>query len=238
MIKIVDRPHFPFFNRAASRMAEAIDKTAEAITASGCTMTMATGPWIAGGSVLAAITLDTSSDIDVFFRTVDDVNRVVRHFIRQGYMDDGEETADSGGHHDDGGTPFSPGIVHTFATPWGKVNIAALLLWPSVEELLGHFDITVAQVAYAGDEVILTEEAEEDIAAKRLRTTCETGIHRVRKYVAKGYSLDTEEDRLALAAGTPVLWKWSLDRTLTTRLREVEAKRREAAAAPTDDIPW
>lgn len=235
---LTDRQHFPFFNRAASRMAEAIDKTAEAITASGCTMTMETGPWIAGGAVLAAITLDTSSDIDVFFRTVDDVNRVVRHFILQGYMDDGEESADSGGHHDDGGAPFSPGIVHTFTTPWGKVNIAALLLWPSAEELLGHFDITVAQVACAGDEVVLTEEAEEDITAKRLRTTCETGIHRVRKYIAKGYNLDTAEERAALAAGTGLPGKWALDRTLTTRLREVEAKRRERQAEPTDDLPW
>lgn len=210
--------------------------------AGGSGMTVLGGPWVVGGAVLAALTGGESSDIDVLFKSRSQVNAVLSGCWRAGFEDvtstEAAGKGDSGGVHDDGGSPFDPGIVYTFRTPWGLLNIAALLLWEGPDEAMGHFDFSVCQCVYVAPGVIAASaETFADVDARRLRFRCETSTARVQKYLAKGFQLDADDAKVyggegAKIGGADNPGKWrAVGAGLTPRLRQVEQARREAEIA-------
>lgn len=155
---------------------------------------LAGGPWIAGGAVLSMLTGDEPGDIDVFFRTEEQADRV------EGLLKErGEFLKEMLGSDDGKGRPIRSTMYDVEGV--GVVNVARTHMWPSVEALLRSFDFTVCQFATHGSTLVHGGPNVVWCAVNRILVpTRPTTRGRVSKYLAKGYQLG-EVYREAWAAG-------------------------------------
>lgn len=157
------------------------------------------GPWIAGSAAVAGICpaghIKPPGDIDVYFRTQEQLDRVLAFLDANGeLMPPPPETTPSSrtpppAADGTSAPPVLPGLVRTYAWKGVFVNVAALILHPDPVTLVSRFDFTVCQVATDGRRCVVGPRTIEDLAAKRLVVARETHPARVKKYLGKGYRL-------------------------------------------------
>lgn len=136
--------------------------------------------FIAGGCIKDYFRNQSPKDIDIFFKTQEDLETVLKHFANQ----DSEIVVNN---------DKVVKIKH-------KDSIYDLIkmLYPDVITLLESFDFTIAQFAITSDkEFFYTEEAFQDLTKRQLMLNSlpypESTMIRVRKYMNNGFNICHEE---------------------------------------------
>jgi hypothetical protein len=150
------------------------------------------GPWIAGGACLKwfqGMPVGKYSDIDVFCKNESQANRLID------FISNDLGLKNHSGHalplfKTDNATTFS---IEANFNHW-KLQIITCNYFNSIQEVIDRFDITVCQVATAGNEWILGEKTAKDINQRILRFNKITNASpkRLIKYWTYGYTPETE----------------------------------------------
>lgn len=157
------------------------------------------GPWIAGGAVLKWYnnTDVGDSDIDVFCASKEQAEQVTKRIvlafetIRQHESDNALTLGVVEGN------PISEDVSimeqvtdFDFVEPTWKVQIINRDYFNTVQDVINAFDITVCQIATAGDEWILGDTTAKDIRERNLRMNLplrKSSAKRLVKYWTYGY---------------------------------------------------
>jgi hypothetical protein len=154
------------------------------------------GPWIAGGAALKWYNNESvgTSDIDVFCRDKQQADKVTKRFA--------QAFTTVRNHESDNALTLSvaqtkkPSIFgSTFPTTvdlkstW-NVQIITHDFYENMEAVIDRFDITVCQIATAGDEWIMCDNTAKDIRERNLRMILplrKSSAKRLLKYWSYGY---------------------------------------------------
>lgn len=188
---------------------------------------------IAGGAVLSSYTFNKldASDIDIFPKTQEDFNAIVLGMGKQEIMHSIHPNCmmfqvpfDRRPIKDGISIPFTKAMlqdanaVHRIDGEYKiRRNVPAQLIrqmmYDDIESLLNTFDFSICQIAYSNGRYLMTPEAHQDIAAKRLVLSDTFNkdkfkTNRLLKYMKRGYEITPElfktiylENRVTLHAG-------------------------------------
>lgn len=152
--------------------------------------------WIAGGAILSLFTGNEVNDIDVFFRSKEDVFNAINSFSAHWYF-----------------TKWSATSKGIFKKP---VQFVYKNTFSSVEEIFKDFDFSVCCAAYdcATEEFVFGNTFFEDVAARTIHFNPHTNsaimtIPRIIKYQERGYSFPkTELMKVGLSLANYNLQSW------------------------------
>lgn len=135
------------------------------------------GTWVAGGAVRDSILKEKISDIDVFGKTPEALER---------FIDDNLAGCK---------IIFNSKLLKTFVDKDGNKVQVIFRTYKSPEECLESFDYTICQFAYTGDQILCNPESLIHAHRKRLvinkivaRFSIDS-LRRLQKYVKKGYTI-------------------------------------------------
>lgn len=167
-------------------------------------LSMSGGPWVAGGSVRKVWFNESweHQDVDFFFSNAIQLNRFVDN-IKKLYSSKKEKlfhdllaiTLDFNQHvtllvHETDNA-ISWTIEHQAKNKFYKVQAIKKFFPQTVEDLFATFDLTVAQFATDGYQMIASPSAIEDCNSKIIRATSsdhQPSISRILKYTAYGFT--------------------------------------------------
>jgi len=148
------------------------------------------GPWIAGGSVLRTFLgqpLDT--DIDIFF-----ANAVQFNACNEKMKEHAILTKD---------TSFSQTydfiIEHKGQDIRKTIQLVNFVYKDKASEIIDTFDISVCQIAFDGERVVMCDNVIDDVKNKHITLNVNniqqpgSTLKRIVKYVSRGYSVDCKE---------------------------------------------
>lgn len=152
--------------------------------------------WIAGGAILSLFTGNEVNDIDIFFRSKEDVFNAINSFSAHWYFTKWSAT--------------SNGILKK------PVQFVYRNTFSSVEEIFKDFDFSVCCAAYdcATEEFVFGDTFFEDVAARTIHFNPHTDsaimtIPRIVKYQERGYSFPkTELMKVGLSLANYNLQSW------------------------------
>jgi hypothetical protein len=190
-------------------------------------LSIADGPWVAGGSVRAWLRgEDRYDDIDLFFASEEQADRVEAALLAaRGKVYTRDALFPPSSPVDEDRPAPEIRSVYYVVPKVGIVNVARTHTWASVHALIGAFDFTVCMVATDGANVVSDPRYDEDVPAKRLRAARETTRYRVGRYLEKGFKLPKD------------LWEALLTTEHPTPIPGLIAREGEGTAAQAGPLP-
>lgn len=163
------------------------------------------GPWIAGGAVLKWFQgyAVSCNDIDIFCNSADQAQQVVDNIKNTARYTIKHHSANAI-------------TIEYNNTDWSKnwtLQVITKRYYANIQEVIDSFDITVCQIATAGNEWIMNNETAKDIRNRALRFSGELqpdAMKRLVKYWTYGYRPDP--NTIARVQNNPrANWKFSAD---------------------------
>jgi len=150
-------------------------------------MSLANGPWIAGGACRRIVENDEigTSDIDLFFRDA------ISFEMTERYLYEGMGTGRSWKVRNHSKFPKSYKIEVEFETKKYEFQLLGIRFYDSVEHLMSDFDFTACMLATDGKELIRHADALDDLKSRTLRFNVSPTVAkpaRLAKYLDHGFT--------------------------------------------------
>lgn len=154
------------------------------------TLNLVTGPWIGGGAARRLLTGEKfSADIDIFFGDNNQEDKFRTKFLKRWRSALTKN-------------PYETRYSSTYFVNMGKsiehdepimIQIIKRRYYNSIEHIIDDFDFPVARIYTDGDNIILTQEALDDLSTQTLRLSgtswhIKNSLKRLIKYSAHGYT--------------------------------------------------
>lgn len=148
------------------------------------------GPWIAGGSILRTFLgqpLDT--DIDLFFANAVQFNAC--NALMKEYAILTKDTSFS--------QTYDFIIEHKGQDIRKTIQLVSFVYKDKASEIIDTFDISVCQIAFDGERVVMCDNVIDDVKNKHITLNVDkvqqpgSTLKRIVKYVSRGYSVDCNE---------------------------------------------
>lgn len=161
--------------------------------------------WIAGGCLRDFFSGEPiKSDVDVFFKNIEQYNHVKRELIRQSHSVKGLAPVlvyDTENFKDESSPPDNRGLS-MFVFGGFKVQLIGTVFFSDQEELANAFDFTICCASLSTSSIVVHEHFFEDLAARRLMINKLpfpiSTLKRLVKYTKYGYTA-CDETLLRLA---------------------------------------
>ncbi len=147
------------------------------------------GPWIAGGAVIRTFLnqpLDT--DIDIFFKDITQFTIADKNIKDKATFIEESKFSKS----------YQCIFEHKGVERIHKIQLISFLMAEKASEIISKFDISICQIAFDGERVIMPEKTLEDIKSKNAKILVDvvsfpgSTLKRIVKYAGRGYQFSAK----------------------------------------------